>query len=333
MLDLTMKIKKNGFALIFSIFVTLVVSSVSIFLGKTLLRSIQQEHIISSEIEHNYYLNILDEKVKYFIELRKNNFKNLKRDEVFLFTSKIGYLEFRLNDLSNCFNINTLLNQDLSINSENQIIFKDLLNHSNLDPMLVEIFIDQVLDWLDPDDISRAFGLENDYYTHSTTIGPKYASERPFVHLSELYNLPITKQFNWKQLTSNLCVLPKPYNQKHLLNFNSLTVKNLPLIKAYFPKLSTSEAMYLISTLETEHINNQKDLIETFENLDFESKLFKQNVKETYAFSQDKFYQPSYIQLLIKITNELKENQFSTKYFIEDFKSAKIKRIEQQLLR
>ena len=88
---------------------------------------------------------------------------------------------FEVKDFSNCFNINSIfLERDgnLLINQKTLLFFKQLLKVMEFDSAQVETIADNLIDWVDEDNLPRAYGKENYYYTGPANKSPRFTPKR-----------------------------------------------------------------------------------------------------------------------------------------------------------
>jgi len=105
-----------------------------------------------------------------------------------------GSISAQLVDLDGRFNINSLLDIDGAIDALALERLRRLLRVLQLSPALA----DQVVDWLDSDNIPQPQGAEDNVYRASST--PGLAANRQLGHISELRLLPAMNQASWERL-------------------------------------------------------------------------------------------------------------------------------------
>ena len=137
---------------------------------------------------------------------------------------------FTIHDLSNCFNINAIFDENLSsLNPINISYFRNLLLFKGLDGNHINALIDQMIDWVDLDDYPREYGLENYYYVSPARSYPRYTSKRLFVSKYELLNLPAAHD-TFSKFEDVVCAIPN--SNDFSLNVNTLDVEQIDLLLA-----------------------------------------------------------------------------------------------------
>ena len=129
-------------------------------------------------------------------ELNKNTNVNkqnpiFNEDLIFQFDDFI--LQGSLTDYSNCFNVNHLITFKAGKSKDNLKAikyFEDLLTNYEINYLDAEQIIDQILDWMDDDDVPRNNGAENYFYASPLHNPREYTSKRLFINKSELLAIP-----------------------------------------------------------------------------------------------------------------------------------------------
>ena len=151
---------------------------------------------------------------------------------------QMGYLEARVRDLNDCFNVNLLANAEPAKELER---LKRLLQLLNLDVALADL----IKDWIDDDQQVSGFGAEDNVYLERT---PGYrTANAPMGDLSELMLLADISQEAFAQLAPHLCALPTSQNR---MNVNTASALALAMLD---PNIDEDSA----SSLVAEHRNYQ----------------------------------------------------------------------------
>ncbi|HOC02244.1 MAG TPA: type II secretion system protein GspK [Candidatus Ratteibacteria bacterium] len=160
---------KNGFVLIITVaFLAILAANAFIFTEFVRLRS---------EVQYNQNFRFLADRVartgisagEIVLSLDKNSYDWF--DDVWVKPKSLvfpeGSVEVTIEPLDARFNINSILNNDKSINTQSVNLFSNLLSVMGFPSSL----LDTLLDWLDSDDFPRIFGAESEYYG---TFNPPY---------------------------------------------------------------------------------------------------------------------------------------------------------------
>ena len=151
-----------------------------------------------------------------------------------VFNGRDGYsVSYIVADGQNCFNLNSLRNNEPGKTQEdepyNTQILKQLLLNAQATSVQTERFTDTLSDYLDTDNDIRAAGAESDYYESLTP--PRAAANQRLFSLNELALLPDLPLTPLKQIRNQLCTLPEEFQQ---INVNTLTLEQTPLLSALF---------------------------------------------------------------------------------------------------
>ncbi|MGV0083470.1 type II secretion system minor pseudopilin GspK [Rahnella aceris] len=164
------------------------------------------------------------------------------------FTGQDGFsVDYIIADGQNCFNINSLRNNepDTTIEGEpyNTQVLKQLLLDAQATSVETERFADTLSDYLDVDNETRTSGAESEYY--ETLIPPRAAANQRLFSLNELALLPDLPLLPLKKIRHQLCTLPEEFQQ---INVNMLTEEQAPLLRALFlGGINQEDAIRLIS--------------------------------------------------------------------------------------
>ena len=144
-------------------------------------------------------------------------------------------LEVSVLDASNCFNLNSLFKSSgnsYEIRPLYKAWLKRYLKLKQFNEADIESFIDQLIDWVDRDNQPLNFGAENYFYIGPASKISQFTPKRLLVDISEINNFPIMERMDFRDLITNLCVLPNRNNQ--IININSLVQSDSLLIAAFF---------------------------------------------------------------------------------------------------
>ena len=201
-------------------------------------------------------------------ELNKNTNVNklnpiFNEDLIFQFDDFI--LQGSLSDYSNCFNVNHLITFKAGKSKDNLKAikyFEDLLTNYEINYLDVEQIIDQILDWMDDDDVPRNNGAENYFYASPLHKPREYTSKRLFINKSELLAIPSIKRIKNRDIWQKLCIIPMSSN--FYLNINSLQESDKYLLSSAINQSNLNEATMMIKETPIEGFASVKDFLETF---------------------------------------------------------------------
>jgi general secretion pathway protein K len=219
----------------------MVMSIISIQISKNFFLSIQRDLYIDFK---NHSLQLLLSSEKQAIksiqkEIISSNGKLINKDPVlnqsYFFSNELATIQVDVSDASNCFNLNSIFiktSDSVQIKKDNREWLERLLRLKGLDAPEIESFIDQLIDWVDPDNQPLNFGAENYFYIGPLSPINQYTPKRLLSNLSEIKNFPVLDQISFKKISNNLCVLPGLSNQ--LINVNTLNDSHINLIASLF---------------------------------------------------------------------------------------------------
>ena len=216
-------------------------SIISIQISKNFFLSIQRDLYIDFK---NHSLQLLLSSEKQAIksiqkEIISSNGKLINKDPVlnqsYFFSNELATIQVDVSDASNCFNLNSIFiktGDGIQIKKDNREWLERLLRLKGLDAPEIESFIDQLIDWVDPDNQPLNFGAENYFYIGPLSPINQYTPKRLLYNLSEIKNFPVLDQISFQKISNNLCVLPVLSNQ--LINVNTLNDSHINLIASLF---------------------------------------------------------------------------------------------------
>lgn len=158
-----------------------------------------------------------------------------------------GRIRARLEEASNCFNLNALAERGdggWTVRPERLRDLERLFEAAELSPYLAEGLAASIADWIDSDTLARPGGAEDGFYAALET--PHRAAGTLFANTSELRALaPVTPEL-FAAIAPLVCV--RPSSEPSVLNLNTLRPDQAPLVSAlYAPALETPTARALIS--------------------------------------------------------------------------------------
>ena len=172
-------------------------------------------------------------------EIVFSNQKLTNKDPVlnqsYFFSNELATIQVDVSDASNCFNLNSIFIKTadgVQIKKDNKEWLERLLRLKGFDAPEIESFIDQLIDWVDPDNQPLNFGAENYFYIGPLSSINQYTPKRLLSNLSEIKNFPVLDQMDFNKISNNLCVLPGISNQ--LINVNTLNNNHKKLVASFF---------------------------------------------------------------------------------------------------
>lgn len=196
----------------------------------------------------------------------------------------------QVEDARTCFNVNSLLAVDAAPTAAapadaaalpekpvKEQIIEQLLTESGVGTLAAEEIYQQLVDYLDADDVTAKQGQEADAWASVTPArGPANQMMRS---ISEIRLLPAFPQAAWPKASKLLCALP---DTDSTVDVNTLTREQAPLLAAVFTgALNTDDAARLIDSRPEEG----------WESLEAFSKVLESNypqTKELLAQVQDR---------------------------------------------
>ena len=232
---------KPGVVLISTLLIVMVMAIISIQISKKFFLSIQRDSYIDFK---NHSLQLLLSSEQEAIasiqkEINSSNEKLTNKDPVlnqsYFFSNELATIQVDVSDASNCFNLNSIFiktGDGVQIKKDNKEWLERLLRLKGFDTPETESFIDQLIDWVDPDNQPLNFGAENYFYIGPLSPINQYTPKRLLSNLSEIKSFPVLDQMDFNKISNNLCVLPGISNQ--LMNVNTLNNTHKNLVASFF---------------------------------------------------------------------------------------------------
>ena len=293
-------------------------SIISIQISKNFFLSIQRDLYIDFK---NHSLQLLLSSEKQAIksiqkEIISSNGKLINKDPVlnqsYFFSNELATIQVDVSDASNCFNLNSIFiktSDSVQIKKDNREWLERLLRLKGLDAPEIESFIDQLIDWVDPDNQPLNFGAENYFYIGPLSLIKQYTPKRLLSNLSEIKNFPILDQIDFNKISNNLCVLPGISNQ--LINVNTLNNTHKNLIASFFDEENL------------EFIESQ--ILDAPENGYDSANEFAKKITQSVSWpSQVLSINSKTLLISSKIYNQTFSNQLDSLVILENSNSAKV---------
>ena len=232
---------KPGVILITTLLIVMILSIISVQISKNFYISLKREAYLDFK---NLSHQMLMSSEKQAIKLLQKNIKSFQSkltlndsllNNKFYFQNDLMVLEVSVLDASNCFNLNSLFKpsgKSYEIRPLYKAWLKRYLKLKQFNEADIESFIDQLVDWVDHDNQPLNFGAENYFYIGPASKISQFTPKRLLVDISEINNFPIMERMDFRDLITNLCVLPNRNNQ--IININSLVQSDSLLIAAFF---------------------------------------------------------------------------------------------------
>ena len=232
---------KPGVILITTLLIVMILSIISMQISKNFYISLKREAYLDFK---NLSHQMLMSSEKQAIKSLQKNIKSFQSkltlndsllNNKFYFQNDLMLLEVSVLDASNCFNLNSLFKpsgNSYEIRPLYKAWLKRYLKLKQFNEADIESFIDQLVDWVDHDNQPLNFGAENYFYIGPASKISQFTPKRLLVDISEINNFPIMERMDYRDLITNLCVLPNRNNQT--ININSLVQSDSLLIAAFF---------------------------------------------------------------------------------------------------
>ena len=232
---------KPGVILITTLLIVMILSIISVQISKNFYISLKREAYLDFK---NLSHQMLMSSEKQAIKSLQKNIKSFQSkltlndsllNNKFYFQNDLMVLEVSVLDASNCFNLNSLFKpsgNSYEIRPLYKAWLKRYLKLKQFNEADIESFIDQLVDWVDRDNQPLNFGAENYFYIGPASKISQFTPKRLLVDISEINNFPIMERMDFRDLITNLCVLPNRNNQ--IININSLVQSDSLLISAFF---------------------------------------------------------------------------------------------------
>ena len=232
---------KPGVILITTLLIVMILSIISVQISKNFYISLKREAYLDFK---NLSHQMLMSSEKQAIKSLQKNIKSFQSkltlndsllNNKFYFQNALMVLEVSVLDASNCFNLNSLFKpsgNSYEIRPLYKAWLKRYLKLKQFNEADIESFIDQLVDWVDRDNQPLNFGAENYFYMGPASKISQFTPKRLLVDISEINNFPIMERMDYRNLITNLCVLPNRNNQ--IININSLVQSDSLLIAAFF---------------------------------------------------------------------------------------------------
>ncbi|MDB3856940.1 type II secretion system minor pseudopilin GspK [Gammaproteobacteria bacterium] len=232
---------KPGVILITTLLIVMILSIISVQISKNFYISLKREAYLDfKNLSHQMLMSSEKQAIK---SLQKNvkpfqsklTLNDSLLNNKFYFQNDLMVLEVSVLDASNCFNLNSLFKpsgNSYEIRPLYEAWLKRYLKLKQFNEADIESFIDQLVDWVDHDNQPLNFGAENYFYIGPTSKISQFTPKRLLVDISEINNFPIMERMDYRDLITNLCVLPNRNNQ--IININSLVQSDSLMIAAFF---------------------------------------------------------------------------------------------------
>ncbi len=262
--------KRKGFVLISTMLIVLMLSVIASEMSKAYFLDIRKEGYLSFDaIAHTKRI----ESEKFLLnfikrELNKNanvNKQNPLLNETLIFQFDDFILQGSLIDYSNCFNVNHLITFKAGKSKDNLKAikyFEDLLSSYEINYLDAEQIIDQILDWMDDDDVPRNNGAENYFYANQLHYPREFTSKRLFINKSELLAIPSINIIKNHDIWKKLCIIPMSSN--FYLNINSLQDNDKHLLSSAIGQSNLNEAALMIKETPIEGFSSIREFLERF---------------------------------------------------------------------
>ena len=233
---------KNGFVLISTLALIVILSFLVLILSKTIYSDTLKTTVYANSIEKrieiiNYESFLVDLLIDNSI-LNRN--LTLAEQEInFAIQKKFPQLTVSLTDYSTCFNINSLVKPFQNINVKNEVngqLFTNLLKLSDVDRSIHNELLDRLYDALDNDSLPETYGAEDLFYISNDELS--LSPDQLFIHKSQIKNLALLNKNNLERIYSDICSIP---TTELTFNVNSLNLSNAKVFLALFSELTLND--------------------------------------------------------------------------------------------
>lgn len=271
-----MNTNSRGAILISVLLIVLMLSAISVSLSQNYFLALKREGYVNFESNALQYIRTLEvlsaeEIKKQFTPQRSYTSLSMPFfSQPISVQSDYGLIVAEARDASNCFNLNSLFvyeNKNFVPNDRAIKGLKKLLLILEYNENEIDVFIDQIIDWVDFDDEPRPYGLEDYFYIGPMSEIKQYTARRLFYHKSELMNLPSINYFKWGEISQYLCA--HPLIAISGVNINHLEINNAPLLAAIIPEINVSEAESMILNIPEEGFKSVSELYLSFPSIEF----------------------------------------------------------------
>ena len=268
--------KSKGVVLLSVLMVILLLSSIAAFIGNKYFISLKRFAYLEYQTQAiNYYRGIESISIKRIKDELEANKEYLPRNhpllnDTFSYEANGGFINTSVEDVSNCININALVNLINNQYKDNEESIKRLKKYfvlKEVDEIYIDEFVDQAIDWIDKDTDPRANGVEDYYYTGPLANPKHYSGMRYFNNIYELKALPISKSIDWGHISKYLCALP--ISEQPYININSLEEGDALLLASAFIELTSSDAEYIIFNSPDEGYDQANTFYNNFSGIQF----------------------------------------------------------------
>ncbi len=189
-----------------------------------------------------------------------------------------GRIDGVITDMSNCFNVNSLLASDdlgvLRAQPEMVLQYRRLLTLLGLSDSDAQRLSAALLDWIDTDNRPTAFGAED--YDYAALPSPYRTANGLMVDMSELNSVRGYDSETIELLSSYLCVGYS--NSPAKLNVNTLDIAHAPLLSALFTAdFTVVQAAELIASRPAK---GYQDIADFWQERVFSGKTISQSIRE-----------------------------------------------------
>ena len=235
-----------------------------------------------------------------------------RQNQSYFFANELATIQVDVSDASNCFNLNSIFiktGDGVQIKKDNKEWLERLLRLKGFDTPETESFIDQLIDWVDPDNQPLNFGAENYFYIGPLSPINQYTPKRLLSNISEIKSFPVLDQMDFSKISNNLCVLPGISNQ--LINVNTLNNTHKNLIASFFDEENL------------EFIESQ--ILDTPENGYDSANEFAKKITQSVSWpSQVLSINSKTLLISTKIYNQTYSNQLDSLVILDNSNSAKV---------
>lgn len=250
----------SGAALLVVLLLVATLSVISVSILQTITRSVQVSTVSSSRNQIGWFIRgaeaLAAVKIGQLIELTDGEITRFSPglNQQVIFPVEGGTLLARVEDHSNCFNLNSLAvaeEEDTELLVSPQDFYTDLLEALGYPVNQANQLMSTAADWVDTDSTQRAYGAESGYY--ASLSRPRGAANGPMVTPEELLDVRGYTPEIYSVIAPYVCAFPN--EEIGIFNVNTMDQNHAPLMYAVFSGQIASESMVGIMQAQglTEH--------------------------------------------------------------------------------
>ena len=248
------KMKRNdtGAALLVVLLLVATLSVVSVGILQTVTRSVQVASMTGARNQIVWYVSgaetLAAQKISQLSELTQGSITRFSPGlgQTIAFPIEGGRLMARVDDATNCFNLNSLGHEAEDSETTAAIdagaFYVELLKALDLPQSDAQQLMQVAKDWIDADSVQQAFGAENGFY--ASLSQPRSAANGPIVTPAELLDMRGYTPELYRMIAPYVCA--RPDEAIGVFNINTMDERHAPIMSAVFSGQVGRESMRAI---------------------------------------------------------------------------------------